>query len=187
MEIMSEELLAPIEEVCEVDDVSSSDVPSADMEGPSLNHADIAKDFLASERGKDFFRVYDVAGKPVASWTGTRWVVVDDTDLLRSSVRDHLDRLHDSLPAPAKGRDYRKKLKSAPFCRDVTTEVLIKLTPIRQEAFDRDEYLLGLNGGSVAELRSGVTRPMRREDFISREFTSARCQHAYTPLASLPG
>jgi uncharacterized repeat protein (TIGR03803 family) len=88
----------------------------------------------------------------LASWTGTRWVVADDTDLLRSSVRDYLNRLHASLPPPPKGRDYRAKLKSAPFCRDVTTEALIKLTPIRQEAFDCDEYLLGMNNGTVFEV-----------------------------------
>jgi len=168
MEEMNEHVLAPIEEVCEVDDAPGSDLPSAETEMPALNHSDLAKDFLASEQGKNFYRVYDVKGKPVASWAGTRWVIADDTDLLRSSVRDYLDRLHDSLPPPPKGRDYRKKLKSAPFCRDVTTEVLIKLTPIRQEAFDRDEYLLGLGDGKVAELRTGVTRPMLREDFISR-------------------
>lgn len=168
MDKMNEEQLAPMEEICEVDDIGSSDAAAVDTEISCLNHSDLAKDFLASERGKDFFRVYDVAGKPVASWTGTRWVIEAETDLLRSAVRDHLDRLHDSLPPPPKGRDYRKKLKSAPFCRDVTTEVLIKLTPIRQEVFDRDEYLLGLNDGSVAELRTGIVRPMRREDFISR-------------------
>ena len=90
----------------------------------------------------------------MASWTGTRWVIADDTELLRSSVRDYLNRLHASLPPPEKGRDYSAKLKSAPFCRDTTTEALIKLTPVRQEAFDGDEYLLGLNNGMVAELRS---------------------------------
>ena len=168
MEEVNEQLLAPIEEACEVDEVSSPAVPDAETELPELNHSDLAKDFLASEWGKDFYRVYDVQKRPVASWTGTRWVLADDTDLLRSRVRDYLDRLHDTLPPPPKGRDYRKKLKSAPFCRDVTTEVLIKLTPIRQDAFDRNEYLLGLANGKVAELATGKIREMRREDFISR-------------------
>ena len=169
MEEMNEELLAPIEEVCEVsEDEIGSDAVKADTELPSLNHADLAKDFLASECGKNFYRVYDISGKPVASWTGTRWVLSDDTDLLRSGVRDYLDRLHDSLPKPEKGRDYRTKLKSAPFCRDVTTEVLIKLPPIKREAFDRDEYMLGLPDGIVAELRTGAIRQMMREDFISQ-------------------
>lgn len=169
MEEMNEELLAPIEEVCEVsEDDIGSDAAKAETELPSLNHADIAKDFLSSECGKNFYRVYDVSGKPVASWTGTRWVISDDTDLLRSGVRDYLDRLHDSLPKPEKGRDYRTKLKSAPFCRDVTTEVLIKLPPIKREAFDRDEYTLGLPDGMVAELRTGAIRPMRRENFVSQ-------------------
>lgn len=167
---MNEELLAPIEEVCEVleDDATASDAVSAESELPSLNHADLAKDFLLSECGRNFYRVYDVSGKPVASWTGTRWVISDDTDLLRSGVRDYLDRLHDALPKPKKGPDYRTKLKSAPFCRDVTTEVLIKLPPIKREAFDRDEYMLGLPDGMVAELRTSAIRQMRREDFISQ-------------------
>jgi putative DNA primase/helicase len=160
--------LAPVIELCDEDEVTLPDVSKADMELPSLNHADLARDFLASEFGKNFYRVYDVPTKPVASWTGTRWVIADDTDLLRSSVRDYLNRLHASLPPPPKGRDYRAKLKSAPFCRDTTTEALIKLTPIRQEAFDSNEYLLGMNNGTVAELRTGTIRAMQREDFISR-------------------
>lgn len=170
MEKMNEESLAPIEEVCEVtdDDVSVSDGANAETDLPSLNHADLAKDFLFSECGKNFYRVYDISGKPVASWTGTRWVISDDTDLLRSGVRDYLDRLHDSIPQPRKRPDYRAKLKSAPFCRDVTTEVLIKLPPIKREAFDRDEYMLGLPDGMVAELRTGMIRPMRRDDFVSQ-------------------
>jgi putative DNA primase/helicase len=169
VEEMNEELLAPIEEVCEVfEDDTASDAAKADTELPSLNHADLAKDFLASECGKNFYRVYDVSDGPVASWTGTRWVIADDTDLLRSGVRDYLDRLHDSMPKPEKGPDYRAKLKSAPFCRDVTTEVIIKLPPIKREAFDSDEYTLGLPDGMVAELRTGAIRPMRREDFISQ-------------------
>jgi putative DNA primase/helicase len=160
--------LAPAIELCDEDEVIQPDVSKAEMDVPGLNHADLARDFLASEYGKNFYRVYDIPSKPVASWTGTRWVIADDTDLLRSCVRDYLNRLHASLPPPAKGRDYRAKLKSAPFCRDVTTEALIKLTPIRQETFDCDEYLLGLNNGTVAELRTGTIRAMRREDFISR-------------------
>jgi len=50
----------------------------------------------------------------------------------------------------------------------VTTEVLIKLTPIKREAFDRDEYTMGLPDGMVAELRTGARRAMRREDFVSQ-------------------
>ena len=167
MEEMNDGGLAPIEEIVEAEDESSADDSQAETELPPLNHADIAKDFLASEYGSNFYRVYDVEGKPVASWTGTRWVIADDTDLLRVDVDDYLDRLHDSLPLPKKGHDYRAKLKSAPFCRDVTTEVLIKLRPIKREAFDGDAYLLGLNNGMVAELRAGACRPMGREDFIS--------------------
>lgn len=135
--------------------------------GPSLNHADLAKDFLASELGKNFYRVYDVPGEPIASWSRTRWVISQSTSLLRSSVRDYLDCLHDSLPKP-EGRDYRAKLKSAPFCRDVTTEADIKLPTIKTEAFDTNPYLLGLPNGTVADLRTGSVRPMGREDFISR-------------------
>src|SRR6202030_1269263 len=76
----------------------------------SLNHADNAKDFLSSN--KDFYRVYDVPGQPIASWMGSRYVISDDTSPIRAAVRDFLNSLHDSLPAPKKGRDYRAKLKS---------------------------------------------------------------------------
>ena len=133
-----------------------------------LTHADIAKVFLASDWGKNFYRVYDLPGKPVASWATTRWVISTDTELLRSSVRDYLNQLYDSLPTPAKGADPRAKLKSAPFCRDVTAEALIKLETIKAEAFDRNEYLLGLPAGCVVELRTGTIRAMRRDDFVSR-------------------
>ena len=160
--------LAPIVELCDDDEVSLPDATKADTELPRLTHSNAARDFLASEFGKNFYRVYDMPTKPIASWTGTRWVLADDTDLLRSSVRDYLNRLHDSLPEPKKGQDYRAKLKSAPFCRDVTTEVVIKLRPIKREAFDRDAYMLGLPDGMVAELRAGVIRQMQREDFVSQ-------------------
>jgi len=173
--------LAPLIKLCDEDDVIQPDMPKADMDLPGLNHADLALDFLASEYGKNFYRVYDIPTKPVASWTGTRWVIADDTELLRSSVRDYLNRLHASLPPPEKGRDYRAKLKSAPFCRDVTTEALIKLTPIRQEMFDRNEYLLDLNNGTVADLRSETIRPMQLEDFISRRIYIQPNVDMFTP------
>ena len=52
--------LAPIIELCDEDEVTLADVSKADTELPSLNHADLARDFLASEFGKNFYRVYDV-------------------------------------------------------------------------------------------------------------------------------
>lgn len=103
--------LAPMIELCDEDDVILPDVSKAETELPSLNHADLARDFLASEYGKNLYRVYDMPSKPVASWTGTRWVIADDTELLRSSVRDYLNRLHAALPPPEKGRDPRTKLR----------------------------------------------------------------------------
>ena len=179
--------LAPMIELCDEDDVILPNVSKAETELPSLNHADLARDFLASEYGKDFFRVYDIPTKPVASWTGTRWVIADDTELLRSSVRDYLNQLHASLPPPEKGRDPRTKLKSAPFCRDVTTEALIKLTPIRQELFDRDEYLLGLSNGTVADLRSGKhPADAPRGLYLKAHLHPAGRRHAYSALDSVP-
>lgn len=133
-----------------------------------LYHADLAKDFLSGNQ--DFYRVYDMPGQPLATWRQTRWVISDDTGLLRSAVRDYLDRLYESLPYKyEKGRpDYRAKLKSAAFCRDVTAEILIKIPPIKHDAFDRNEYLLCLDGGFVAELKTATVRPVRREDFTSQ-------------------
>lgn len=173
--------LAPIEEVCDEDEVCSPDVTKADTELPSLNHADLARDFLASEWGKDFYHVYDLGENQIASWTGTRWVISDSTKQLRSAVRDYLDRLHGALPPPKKGHDYRAKLKSGPFCREVATEATIKLPPIKKETFDRDSYLLGLPNGAVAELRTGIVRPMQRGDFVSKRLYIAPDAEMPTP------
>ncbi len=60
-------------------------------------------------------------------------MISDSTKQLRSAVRDYLDRLHSALPPPKQGRDYRAKLKSGPFCREVATEATIKLPPIKKE------------------------------------------------------
>ncbi len=49
MEEMNDELLAPIEMTYDEDEMSLPEVAKADMELPSLNHADIARDFLASD------------------------------------------------------------------------------------------------------------------------------------------
>jgi P4 family phage/plasmid primase-like protien len=133
-----------------------------------LYHSDLAKDFLSGNQ--DFYRVYDIPGQPLATWRQSRWVISDDTGLLRSAVRDYLEQLFESLPYKyEKGKpDYRAKLKSASFCRDVTAEVLIKVPPIKHDAFDRNEYLLCVDGGLAAELKTATVRPVRREDFTSQ-------------------
>jgi putative DNA primase/helicase len=176
-----EDSLAPIIELCDEDEMCSPETTMAETDLPSLNHADLAKDFLASERGKDFYHVYDLGENQIASWTGTRWVISDSTKQLRSAVRDYLDRLYVSLPQPKKGHDYRAKLKSGPFCREVAAEATIKLPPIKKETFDRDHYLLGLPNGAVAELRTGNVRTMQREDFISNRLYIAPDAEMPTP------
>ncbi len=43
------DVLAPIVELCDEDEVSLSDVSKADTEMPSLDRADLARDFLVSD------------------------------------------------------------------------------------------------------------------------------------------
>jgi putative DNA primase/helicase len=132
-----------------------------------MTHADIASAFV--ESNDDFVAVYDLPGRPMASWVQTRWDTSNDAHLLRKAVRDFLEELFHRYPKPEdEKKDYRRALKSANFADSVLREVRPLLPPVRSDSFDRDPYLLGLPGGFVIELKTGAIRPMRREDGITR-------------------
>jgi putative DNA primase/helicase len=64
-------------------------------------------------------------------------------------------------------------LKASDTLGGVTSYVWLDLPEKRREQFDTNEYLLGLPGGLVADLRAGDVRLMQREDYVSRCLTVA--------------
>ena len=134
---------------------------------PLMTHADIARHFV--ESNDDFVSIYDLDGRPLASFVGTRWDIRNDVHLLRKAVRDFLDELFHRYPLPEEGKpDYRLKLKSANYADSVTREVRPLLPPVHSSTFDRNPYLLGLPGGYVVELDTSVIRTVRREDGLTK-------------------
>lgn len=101
--------------------------------------------------------------------------------LLEKAVNTHLKNLYTIYPAPAVGRDRRGLLKSRITLAGVAHYAELDLPTVRREQFDTDEYLLGLRGGLVADLRTGELRPMQREDYISRCLTVAPDANHPTP------
>jgi putative DNA primase/helicase len=64
-------------------------------------------------------------------------------------------------------------LKASDTLGGVVTYAWLDLPEVRREQFDTDEYLLGLPGGLVADLRVGNARQMQRKDYVSRCLTVA--------------
>lgn len=79
------------------------------------------------------------------------------------------------------GRDRRGTLKAYNTLSGVVHYVGLHLPETRREQFDSDEYLLGLPGGLVADLRTGTVRQMHREDYISRCLTVTPDANHATP------
>jgi P4 family phage/plasmid primase-like protien len=146
---------------------------------PAITHADLAAAFLRDNH--DFMYVYDDAPPRHAQWVGTRWDVTGDKRPLMRGVADYLNGLFVRYPAPEKGPDARRKLKDAWFVDGVVKYVLMYMPPIRREVFDKDEYLLGLPGGQIIDLRTGAIREMHREDYITRRVYVAPDPNCQTP------
>jgi P4 family phage/plasmid primase-like protien len=138
---------------------------------PPLLQADLAVDFLSDNQ--DFALIADVNPPLLAAWTGETWEVRPDRRLLSRAVNAHLKHLYSLYPPPVEGRDRRGMLKASDTLGGVVSYAWIDLPEVRREQFDTDEYLLGLPGGRVAELRTGAMRQMRREDYVSRCLTVA--------------
>ena len=47
-------------------------------------------------------------------------------------------------------------------------QVIPMLDKVRFDMFDASPYVIGMPGGSVGDLRTGLIRPMMRTDFITR-------------------
>ena len=138
---------------------------------PPLLQADLGDDFRLDNQ--DFALITDVAPPLIAAWTGKAWELRADRRLLSKAVNAHLKHLYSLYPPPVEGRDRRGMLKASDTLGGVTTYVWMDLPEKRREQFDTNEYLLGLPGGLVADLRAGELRPMQREDYISRCLTVA--------------
>lgn len=145
---------------------------------PPLLQADLATDFLRETQ--DFALIPD--NPPLlAAWTGNAWELRTDRRLLNRAVNNHLKRLYDLYPPPAEGRDRRGMLKGSDTVSGVANLAWLDLPEVRREQFDTDEYLLGLPGGMVADLRSGTVRLAERKDYVSRCLTVAQDASHPTP------
>lgn len=138
---------------------------------PPLLQAELAVDFLKDNQ--DFALITDVNPMLLAAWTGKAWEVRPDRRLLSKAVNAHLKSLYSLYPPPVEGRDRRGMLKASDTLGGVVSYAWLDLPGVRREQFDTDEYLLGLPGGLVADLRSGAVRQMQREDYVSRCLTVA--------------
>jgi P4 family phage/plasmid primase-like protien len=138
---------------------------------PPLLQADLGDDFRRDNQ--DFALITDVNPPLIAAWTGKAWELRPDRRLLSKAVNAHLKHLYALYPPPVEGRDRRGMLKASDTLGGVTSYVWLDLPEKRREQFDTDEYLLGLPGGLVADLREGAVRLMQREDYISRSLTIA--------------
>lgn len=146
---------------------------------PPILQADLAVDFLRDNQ--DFALITDVNPPLLAAWTGKAWEVRPDRRLLSKAVNAHLKRLHSLYPPPVEGRDRRGMLKASDTLGGVVSYAWLDLPEVRREQFDTDEYLLGLPGGLVADLRTGEVRQMQREDYISRCLTLGPDANHATP------
>ena len=138
---------------------------------PALLQADLGTDFLRENH--DFLLITDVNPPLLAAWTGEAWEVRPDRRLLSKAVNAHLKHLYSLYPPPVEGRDRRGMLKASDTLGGVVSYAWLDLPETRREQFDTDEYILGLPGGLVADLRSGAVRQMQREDYVSRCLTVA--------------
>jgi len=140
---------------------------------PAMTHSDIARAFVELHDG--FVRIYDLDNATGVWIPGKRWALGDSGDaLLRMAIRRYLDELYERYPEPEDGqRDTRRALKQAAFVSGVLSEVKPWLPPKLSRDFDADPAILPLPDGAVAELRTGVIRPMQREDCQTRRIPFA--------------
>ena len=146
---------------------------------PPLLQADLGTDFLKDNQ--DFSLITDVNPTLLAAWTGQGWELRQDKRLLSKAVNAHLKHLYALYPPPVEGRDRRGMLKASDTLGGVVNYAWLDLPEVHREQFDTDEYLLGLPGGLVADLRAGSVRSMQREDYISRCLTVAPDADHSTP------
>jgi D5 N terminal like len=147
---------------------AKSDLPALP---PDATHSLIARYFR--DQCPEFHnhaRIYD-AGRMRATFVGSRWDLADQSNiLLMAALQPVCDRLRWDLPEPSPmaKRDYRRVLDSHQFRFATVQQVIPMLDKIRFDMLDSNPYLIGLPGGTVADLRTGNTRQMERKDFLTR-------------------
>jgi hypothetical protein len=138
---------------------------------PDTTHSLIARYFR--DQCPEFHnhaRIYD-AGRMRATFVGSRWDLADQGNvLLMGALQPMCDRLRWDMPEPSPKakRDYRRVLESHQFRLATMQQIIPMLDKIRFDMLDSNPYLIGLPGGMVADLRTGNTRQMERNDFLTR-------------------
>lgn len=132
-------------------------------------HAQIAEYIAGLDVFKNHLRVYD-SKKMRITYVGTRWdLVCQDDLLLMKAIQPICDRLRWDLPEPEElDHDYRRVLESHPFRLGVVSQLLPKRDVVRYKQLDDNPYLIGMPGGTVADLRTGALRKMERGDLITK-------------------
>jgi phage/plasmid-associated DNA primase len=64
--------------------------------------------------------------------------------------------------------DYRRTLESHPFRTAVVGQLKPQSGVVRFDQLDASPYLIGMPGGMVADLRTGLLRKMERADFLTK-------------------
>lgn len=138
----------------------------ATTELPYLAQGPLAEAF--AEQTKDFAFLYDRG--TFAAWVGTRWSIGDPENLLlKRAVNTYLGGLFAQYPEPSGKNDYRRALLDSRFRQGVMDQVKPLLPAWKfAEEFDRDPLLLGVPGNQVLDLRTGILRPMTRENRVTK-------------------
>jgi P4 family phage/plasmid primase-like protien len=189
MEAMNDEIFAPIEAVFDEDDFveaeseMSTQVATGNLGSlpETATESHIARFIFEREKGNLLWVASAGEQGELAVWTGRRWVEKDrGYRLLDGLISRWCDRLFLEMPAPPPNAksDYRKKFMEARFQRGVRHLLITLLAQPGEtctselEVFNSKPFLLGMKAKSgtylVAELATGATREMRRDDFISK-------------------
>lgn len=147
---------------------AKSDLPKLPADA---THSLIARSFRDQCPGfHNHARIYD-AGRMRATFVGSRWDLADQSNiLLMAALQPVCDRLRFDLPEPSPSakRDYRRVLESHQFRFATMQQVVPMLDKVRFDMLDTNPYVIGLPGGMVGDLRTGQTRQMKRDDFLTR-------------------
>jgi len=137
-----------------------------------VTHAKVAAYFAGLDIFKNHLRVYDTK-KMRTTFVGTRWDLVEQDDLLlMKAVQPVCDRLRYDMFHPGDmvvpHDDYRRILESHPFRTAVVGQLKPQSGVVRFDQLDASPYLIGMPGGMVADLRTGLLRKMERADFLTK-------------------
>jgi hypothetical protein len=137
-----------------------------------VTHAKIAAYFVGLDAFKNHLRIYDTK-KMQTTFVGTRWDLVDQDDvLLMRALQPVCDRLRYDIFPPedmaVPHDDYRRTLESHPFRLGVMGQLKPQRGVVRFDELDASPYLIGMPGGTVADLQTGQLRKMERGDFLTK-------------------